>query len=126
VISVDRCDCTSESMYIVHVSDVHVVLYCMQSTLYMYLTCVVLCCVQSVLHDISSHQRLVDSVVEKAQGVLQSTSNSDVASFITTISSRYEKLTSDAKVSAHLHLGILISCVRSNEPCAVKAGPCSL
>ena len=56
---------------------------------------------QSVLQDISSHQRLVDSVVEKAQGVLQSTSNSDVASFITSISSRYEKLASDAKVYAH-------------------------
>ncbi|XP_076442566.1 muscle-specific protein 300 kDa-like isoform X3 [Babylonia areolata] len=52
---------------------------------------------RSVLQDITSHQRLVDSVVEKAQGVLQSTSNSDVASFITTISSRYEKLASDAK-----------------------------
>ena len=56
---------------------------------------------QSVLQDISSHQRLVDSVVEKAQGVLQSTSNSDVASFITSISSRYEKLASDAKVYTH-------------------------
>ena len=54
---------------------------------------------QSVLQDITSHQRQVDSVVEKAQGVLQSTSNSDVASFITNISSRYEKLASDAKVT---------------------------
>ncbi|KAK7104412.1 hypothetical protein V1264_019133 [Littorina saxatilis] len=52
---------------------------------------------RSMLQDITSHQRLVDSVVEKAQGVLQSTSNSDVASFITSINSRYEKLTSDAK-----------------------------
>nr|KAG5692778.1 hypothetical protein BaRGS_009394 [Batillaria attramentaria] len=52
---------------------------------------------RSVLQDITSHQRLVDSCVEKAQGVLQSTSNSDVASFITSISSRYEKLASDAK-----------------------------
>ena len=58
------------------------------------------CMFQSVLQDILSHQRLVDSVVEKAQGVLQSTSNSDVASFITSISSRYEKLASDAKVCA--------------------------
>ncbi|XP_076463750.1 muscle-specific protein 300 kDa-like isoform X7 [Babylonia areolata] len=52
---------------------------------------------RSVLQDITSHQRLVDSVVEKAQGVLQSTSNPDVASFITTINSRYEKLAADAK-----------------------------
>ncbi|KAL8590280.1 hypothetical protein ACOMHN_006396 [Nucella lapillus] len=52
---------------------------------------------RSVLQDITSHQRLVDSVVEKAQSVLQSTSNPDVASFITTINSRYEKLASDAK-----------------------------
>ena len=64
-----------------------------------YIVCVCVCILQSVLQDISSHQRLVDSVVEKAQGVLQSTSNSDVASFITSISSRYEKLASDAKVS---------------------------
>ncbi|XP_025103982.1 nesprin-1-like isoform X4 [Pomacea canaliculata] len=52
---------------------------------------------RTVLQDILSHQRLVDSVVEKAQGVLHSTSNSDVASFITVTSSRYEKLASDAK-----------------------------
>ena len=54
---------------------------------------------QSLLQDISSHQRIVDSVVEKAQGVLQSTSNPDVAGFITEISSRYEALAQSAKVS---------------------------
>ncbi|ESO86156.1 hypothetical protein LOTGIDRAFT_167389 [Lottia gigantea] len=52
---------------------------------------------RSLLQDITSHQRMVDSVVEKAQGVLQTTSNPDVASFITNINSRYEKLASDAK-----------------------------
>lgn len=53
---------------------------------------------QSLLQDIGSHQRIVDSVVEKAQGVLQSTSNPDVADFIKDISSRYEKLAQNAKV----------------------------
>jgi len=51
-----------------------------------------------MLQDILSHQRLVDSVVEKAQGVLQSTSNPEVAAFITDINSRYEHLASSAKV----------------------------
>ena len=54
---------------------------------------------QSLLQDISSHQRIVDSVVEKAQGVLQSSSNPDVANFITEVSSRYETLAEAAKVS---------------------------
>ncbi|XP_041353316.1 nesprin-1-like isoform X4 [Gigantopelta aegis] len=52
---------------------------------------------RSLLQDIHSHQRLIDSVVEKAQGVLQTTANADVASFITSVNSRYEKLTMDAK-----------------------------
>ena len=53
---------------------------------------------QSLLQDISSHQRIVDSVVEKAQSVLQSSSNPDVANFITEVSSRYETLAQAAKV----------------------------
>ncbi|KAJ8309205.1 hypothetical protein KUTeg_014079 [Tegillarca granosa] len=52
---------------------------------------------RSLLQDILSHQRLVDSVVEKAQGVLQSTSNPEVASFIKDINSRYENLAQFAK-----------------------------
>lgn len=53
---------------------------------------------QSMLQDIGSHQRIVDSVVEKAQGVLQATSNPEVAGFIKDISSRYEHLAQNAKV----------------------------
>ena len=60
------------------------------------------CLFQSLLQDISSHQRIVDSVVEKAQGVLQSSSNPDVANFITEVSSRYETLAEAAKVSQNL------------------------
>jgi len=56
-------------------------------------------CTQSLLQDIGSHQRTVDSTVEKAQGVLQSTSNPGVADFIKDISSRYENLAQNAKVS---------------------------
>ncbi|KAK6181528.1 hypothetical protein SNE40_009363 [Patella caerulea] len=52
---------------------------------------------RSLLQDITSHQRLVATAVEKAQGVLQSTSNPDVSSFITNINSRYEKLLTDAE-----------------------------
>jgi len=51
-----------------------------------------------MLQDIASHQRIVDSVVEKAQGVLQNTSNPEVAEFIRDISSRYENLAQNAKV----------------------------
>ncbi|KAK3090120.1 hypothetical protein FSP39_009339 [Pinctada imbricata] len=47
---------------------------------------------RSMQQDISSHQRLVDSVVEKAQGVLQSTNNPEVAGFIKDVSSRYEQI----------------------------------
>lgn len=54
---------------------------------------------QSLLQDISSHQRMVDSVVEKAQGVLQATNNPEVAAFITEISSRYEHIARTAKVT---------------------------
>lgn len=54
---------------------------------------------QPVLSDITSHQRLVDSVIEKAQGVLHTTSNPEVAAFITDINSRYEELCQIAKVS---------------------------
>ena len=53
---------------------------------------------QSLLQDISSHQRMVDSVVEKAQGVLQTTNNPDVAFLIKDISSRYEHIARTAKV----------------------------
>lgn len=53
---------------------------------------------QPVLSDITSHQRLVDSVIEKAQGVLHSTNNPEVAAFITDINSRYEDLCQTAKV----------------------------
>ncbi|CAL1544282.1 unnamed protein product [Lymnaea stagnalis] len=52
---------------------------------------------RSLLQDITSHQRLIDSVVEKAQGVLKSTANPEVSEFITGVSTRYEKLNSDAK-----------------------------
>ncbi|GFO48198.1 nesprin-1, partial [Plakobranchus ocellatus] len=52
---------------------------------------------RSLLQDIMSHQRMVDSVISKAQGVLQTTSNPDVSEFITSVSSRYEKLNTDAK-----------------------------
>lgn len=54
---------------------------------------------QSLLQDISSHQRMVDSVVEKAQGVLQATNNPEVAAFITETSSRYEHIARTAKVT---------------------------
>lgn len=57
---------------------------------------------QPVLSDITSHQRLVDSVIEKAQGVLHTTSNPEVAAFITDINSRYEELCQIAKVSVLL------------------------
>lgn len=56
------------------------------------------CVLQSLLQDISSHQRLVDSVVEKAQGVLQTTNNPDVAVFIKDVNSRYEHIAKTAKV----------------------------
>ena len=56
---------------------------------------------QSLLQDISSHQRIVDSVVEKAQSVLQSSSNPDVANFITEVNSRYEALAQAAKVGGN-------------------------
>lgn len=42
---------------------------------------------------------MVDSVVEKAQGVLQATNNPEVAAFITEISSRYEHIARTAKVT---------------------------
>lgn len=60
---------------------------------------------QSLLQDISSHQRMVDSVVEKAQGVLQTTNNPDVAFLIKDISSRYEHIARTAKVKQNgVHL----------------------
>ncbi|KAH9507324.1 hypothetical protein Btru_056910, partial [Bulinus truncatus] len=52
---------------------------------------------RSLLQDIVSHKRLVDSVIEKAQGVIKTTANSEVSDFITSVSSRYEKLNSDVK-----------------------------
>ena len=68
-------------------------------------TCIIVV-FQSLLQDILSHQRIVDSVVEKAQGVLQSTSNPNVSTFITNISSRYEALANQAKVSPRMHSSI--------------------
>ncbi|KAH9507321.1 hypothetical protein Btru_056906 [Bulinus truncatus] len=60
--------------------------------------------VDSYLHQWSSYTdgqdqmlRLVDSVIEKAQGVIKTTANSEVSDFITSVSSRYEKLNSDVK-----------------------------
>lgn len=61
---------------------------------------------QSQLQDILSHQRLVDSVVEKAQGVLAPRSNSEVAAAITDITARYEKMTSTTKVMASVFLSV--------------------
>ncbi|KAL5008450.1 hypothetical protein ScPMuIL_014031 [Solemya velum] len=52
---------------------------------------------RTIYQDIVSHQRLVDSVIEKAQTVLQNTSNSEVAEFIKDVSSRYENLNTTAK-----------------------------
>lgn len=65
---------------------------------------------QSLLQDISSHQRMVDSVVEKAQGVLQATNNPEVAAFITEISSRYEHIARTAKVTKIKKKGLHYSC----------------
>lgn len=64
---------------------------------------------QSLLQDISSHQRMVDSVVEKAQGVLQATNNPEVAAFITEISSRYEHIARTAKVTKILNKKVFIT-----------------
>ena len=48
---------------------------------------------------------MVDSVVEKAQGVLQTTNNPDVAFLIKDISSRYEHIARTAKVKQNgVHL----------------------
>lgn len=67
---------------------------------------------QSLLQDISSHQRMVDSVVEKAQGVLQATNNPEVAAFITEISSRYEHIARTAKVTKIKKKGLHYSSVK--------------
>ena len=73
--------------------------FCQCIFLYLLFNIFSLFCTQSLLQDIGSHQRTVDSTVEKAQGVLQSTSNPGVADFIKDISSRYENLAQNAKVS---------------------------
>lgn len=73
---------------------------------------------QSLLQDISSHQRMVDSVVEKAQGVLQATNNPEVAAFITEISSRYEHIARTAKVTKMkkgLHYSYVTNLAFANE-----------
>lgn len=52
---------------------------------------------KNLLQDILSQHRLVDSVIGKAQGVMQSSSDPQVSEFITDINSRYEKLVAEAK-----------------------------
>lgn len=52
---------------------------------------------------------MVDSVVEKAQGVLQATNNPEVAAFITEISSRYEHIARTAKVTKIKRSSLLMS-----------------
>ncbi|KAK0046935.1 nesprin-1, partial [Biomphalaria pfeifferi] len=64
---------------------------------------------RSLLQDVVSHKRLVDSVIEKAQGVIKTTANPEVSDFITSVSSRYEKLNSDVKAMiqrSEQHVGV--------------------
>ena len=77
----------------------------------------VCCLFQSLLQDISSHQRIADSVVEKAQNVLQSTSNPDVANFITEVSSRYETLAQAAKVGKNISRSLMSRIMRKPTFC---------
>ena len=57
-----------------------------------------------MLHqDVLSYQRVIDSVDDKARTLVQSSSDPQLANFVSQTGSRYEKLCSHAKVSNALN-----------------------
>ncbi|CAG5128719.1 unnamed protein product, partial [Candidula unifasciata] len=55
----------------------------------------------NIFQEITSHQRVLDSLILKAHGILQITKSPEVSEFITTVSSQYEKLRTDADNLVH-------------------------
>ncbi len=59
--------------------------------------------VQALHQDVLSYQRVMDSITDKAQSLAQSSSDGQLAAFISQTGHRYQKLCSAAKVSLNYH-----------------------
>ena len=54
---------------------------------------------QALLQDVMSHRRMVDSVIDKAEAIIQSTKSKDVESYVKYTKGKYETHINEAKVS---------------------------
>jgi hypothetical protein len=72
------------------------------SSIYLLVQCMYMnilsCLVQNLSQDVSSYQRVIDSSLEKAQGLATSTNDPNLTDNINNIRQRYQKLTEIAKV----------------------------
>ena len=53
---------------------------------------------QALLQDVMSHRRMVDSVIDKAEAIIQSHKSKDVESYVKYTKGKYETHTNEAKV----------------------------
>ncbi len=65
-------------------------------------------CLQALVQDVTSHRRMVDSVVDKAQSLLHAstTDNPDIDTFIKQTKTKYDTLINKAKVWYYQYLHI--------------------
>ena len=58
---------------------------------------------QVLLQDVQSYQRVIDSISDKAQNLVQASSDPQLARFVSQTSARYQKLSDAAKVDTAGH-----------------------
>ncbi len=61
----------------------------------------IICCsfFQALLQDVMSHRRMVDSVIDKAKAVVQSSESKEISLYVTDTTAQYESHINDAKVN---------------------------